>query len=185
MIHMVVGDIHSIAVNPYQSKRDCRPICELDSWMSVMMQVPRGADLIKVTLAPQPIFPGWQPQSIARRTTSVAAISYSIRRIQANWLRPQALEFSPRRPSTLPTSSNSPYVWTDQSLGIEQVVVQSDYCAARAAIRSIAVWDRGFFQIDNPDTYASSYGPVNGAFTEGWALDYASSDPSFVVGVAD
>ena len=89
-----------------------------------------------------------------------------------------------RLPQLCRLRTTSPYAWTDQSLGIEQLV-STQIIVPLAGDPIDAVWDRGFFQIDNPDAEASSYGPVNGAFSEGWALDYASSDPSFVVGVSD
>ena len=71
--------------------------------------------------------------------------------------------------ATLPTSDSSPYVWTDQSLGIEQLV-STQIIVPLAGDPIDAVWDRGFFQIDNPDAEASSYGPVNGAFSKGGRL---------------
>src|SRR5581483_1975462 len=49
----------------------------------------------------------------------------------------------------------------------------------------VASWDRAFFTITNPNAYPTSYGPVNGNFAAGWSLNYASSDPSFIVGIAD
>ena len=36
-----------------------------------------------------------------------------------------------------------------------------------------------------PDTFPTSYGPIDGKFAAGWSLDYASSDTKFVVGIAD
>ena len=86
--------------------------------------------------------------------------------------------------STLPTAADTPFVWSDQSAGIEQLVA-NQIIVPPGGKPIVAVWDRGFFYISNPNVEPSSYGPVSGSFTEGWALDYASSDPSFIVGVAD
>ena len=78
----------------------------------------------------------------------------------------------------------APVVWNDQSTGIEQLVANT-ILVAPGEDPIIGVWDRGFFTITNPDVYPSTYGPVNGSFVAGWSLDYASSDPSFIVGIAD
>ena len=50
----------------------------------------------------------------------------------------------------------------------------------------LAQYDRPFFVITNPNAYPSTYGPVDqDTITAGFSADYASSDPSFVVGLAD
>jgi hypothetical protein len=75
-------------------------------------------------------------------------------------------------------------LWTDQSAGIEQLVA-NDIIAPPGGVPILASWDRGFMTITNPNAYPTSYGPVNGSFVAGWSLDYASSDPSFIVGLAN
>jgi hypothetical protein len=75
-------------------------------------------------------------------------------------------------------------VWYDQSVGIEQLVANA-ILVAPGGDPIVASWDRGFFTIDNANAYPSTYGPVNGSFVAGWSLDYASSNPSFIVGIAD
>ena len=48
----------------------------------------------------------------------------------------------------------------------------------------LASWDRPFFYINNLNAYPSTYGPVNSVnINAGWSVDYASSNPSFVVGL--
>ena len=74
-------------------------------------------------------------------------------------------------------------VWNDQSIGIEQLVA-NEILVPPGGDPVVASWDRGFFYISNPNTYPSTYGPDN-SFVAGWSLDYASSDPSFLVGIAD
>ena len=54
------------------------------------------------------------------------------------------------------------------------------------AARRIASWDRPFFYINNVNAYPSTYGPVDSVnINAGWSVDYASSDPSFIVGLID
>lgn len=78
----------------------------------------------------------------------------------------------------------SPFVYHSQSLGIEELVA-NDILAPPGGRPITASWDRPFFYSDNPDKFPSKYGPIDGAFAGGWGLDYASSDPSFIVGVAN
>ena len=49
----------------------------------------------------------------------------------------------------------------------------------------MASWDTAVIA-PNGSTYASTFGPVaNGAVVAGWSIDYASSDPNFIVVLAD
>src|SRR4029077_11453411 len=89
--------------------------------------------------------------------------------------------------TTVPTANfqwNTPVTWHDQSAGIEQLVA-NEIIVPPGGHPVVAAWGRGFFYISDPNTYASNYGPVNGSFVAGWSLDYASSNPNFVVGIAD
>ena len=62
---------------------------------------------------------------------------------------------------------------------------QRNHCAAGRR-SGVASWDRPFFYISNLNAYPSTYGPVDSVNIDaGWSLDYASSDPSFIVGLAD
>jgi len=87
----------------------------------------------------------------------------------------------------LPTENfqwSAPVIWNDQSIGIEQLV-SSQVIIPPGGKPVLASWDRPFFYVNDPAVFPSTYGPVNGSFAMGWSLDYASSDPSFLVGIAD
>jgi len=88
----------------------------------------------------------------------------------------------------LPTqgfATNTPVVWNDQSLGIEQLVA-NEIVVPPGGDPVLASWDRPFFYINNLNAYPSTYGPVDsGTIVAGWSIDYASSDPSFLAGIAD
>ena len=89
--------------------------------------------------------------------------------------------------TNLPTQNfaNATVVWNDQSIGIEQLVA-NEIIVPPGGNPVLASWDRPFFYIDNADVYPSTYGPIeSGTMVEGWSIDYASSDPSFLVGLAD
>ena len=90
--------------------------------------------------------------------------------------------------TNLPTSnflSNTPVVWNDQSIGIEQLVADA-IVVPPGGNPVLASQDRPFFYINNANAYPSTYGPVMGKqIVAGWSLDYASSDPSFLAGIAD
>ena len=87
-------------------------------------------------------------------------------------------------PSSGLTSTTS-LTWSDMSTGIENLVAV-EILAPPGGNPVLASWDRPFFYIRNLDAYPSSYGPVDSSqMVEGWSLDYASSTPSFVVGIAD
>ncbi len=89
--------------------------------------------------------------------------------------------------TTLPTSNfqwDTVVTWNDQSAGIEQLVA-NEVIVPPGGDPVVASWDRAFFELTNLNAYPSTYGPVNGAFAAGWSLDYASSNPSFIVGLAD
>ena len=89
--------------------------------------------------------------------------------------------------SNFPTNLQwtTPVSWNDQSLGIEQLVA-NEIIVPPGGNPVLASWDRPFFYISNPNAYPSTYGPVSsGNIVAGWSIDYASSNPSFVVGIAD
>ncbi len=87
-------------------------------------------------------------------------------------------------PGVTPTTS---LTWTDMSAGIEQLVANAIVVPPVAGSSPIlASWDRPFFKITNPSSYPATYGPVQSSnIVAGWSLDYASSNPSFVVGIAE
>nr|WP_314445864.1 Ig-like domain-containing protein [uncultured Sphingomonas sp.] len=73
-------------------------------------------------------------------------------------------------------------LWHSQTAGIENIV-PNDIIAPAGGDPIFASWDRPFFTEANLDDYATSYG--GGKFSMGWSVDYASSDPSFIVGLSD
>ncbi|PXW50186.1 hypothetical protein [Methylobacterium sp. B4] len=71
--------------------------------------------------------------------------------------------------------------WTSMSRGIEQLV--ANQCVHPPVISAkpvLACWDRALFFIDAPDRYPERHYP-DPAFAHCWGVDYASSDPSFLV----
>ena len=77
---------------------------------------------------------------------------------------------------------STPVVWNSHSMGIEQLV-GNEVIAGAGSDPVFASWDRPFFDMANPDSYATNYG--GGTFSAGWSIDYASSDPRFMVGISD
>ena len=88
--------------------------------------------------------------------------------------------------ATLPSNftSSSAIVWNDQSLGIEQLVA-NEIISPPGGQPVVANDDFGDFYIANPDVFPSAHGTVSNQFAAGWAVDYASNDPSYVVAVTD
>jgi len=84
-------------------------------------------------------------------------------------------------------TASTALTWTDFSVGIENLVANAILVPPVAGAAPIlASWDRPFFKMTSIGTYPSTYGSVNSDTIEmGWSLDYASSDPSFVVGLSD
>lgn len=77
--------------------------------------------------------------------------------------------------------------WSSNNVAIEQLVV-NQILAAPGVSPVVAVWDKGFLSVRNPDTYPSVYynnstslNPIMG----GWAVDYAPATVGFVSGVQD
>ena len=112
--------------------------------------------------------------------------------------QPTALFFNPLEPNellasanngfwtiTVPQTSTTPIVWTSQGIGIEQLVA-NEIIVPPGGDPVVASWDRGFFYISNAQVVASTFGPDgNSVISAGWSIDYASSDPSFLVGISD
>src|SRR5262249_49952113 len=76
------------------------------------------------------------------------------------------------------------FIYTSQSLGIEELVA-TEIIAPPGGKPIVASWDRPFFRSDDPQEFPSKYGPVDGILVGGWGIDYASSNPSFLVGIAN
>jgi hypothetical protein len=87
----------------------------------------------------------------------------------------------------LPNTSALPasIVFTSQSAGIEQLVA-NEVIVPPGGHPVVASWDRPVFYVKNPDEFPSTHGPDNQhAIVMGWALDYASTNPEFIVGIFD
>jgi hypothetical protein len=116
-----------------------------------------------------------------------------------NQMYPGGLAFNPLVPNQLISSGgigvwnailpqnwsvNTPVVWNSQSAGIEQLVA-NQLIVPPGGKPVVASWDRAFFYVNDPNSSPTSFGPVAGAFAAGWSLDYASSNPNFVAGIAE
>ena len=76
-------------------------------------------------------------------------------------------------------TSSTPVTWTDQSVGIENLVA-NEIIVPPGGDPVLASWDRPFFKITNPNSYPTTYGSVaSDNIVAGWSVDYASSSPSF------
>lgn len=83
----------------------------------------------------------------------------------------------------LPSSPVVPsaVVWASRSAGIEQLVANTIVTPPQGH-PLLGSWDRPVFRVDNPDVYPSQHGPDNQeAIRMGWSVDYASSNPNFIV----
>jgi hypothetical protein len=79
----------------------------------------------------------------------------------------------------------TPITWNSQSAGIEQLVA-NEIVVAPGGHPVLASWDRPFFYVSDPTQYPSNYlAPHAGSFAAGWSVDYASSNPNVLVGIAD
>ncbi len=86
-------------------------------------------------------------------------------------------------PAVMP--GNPTVTWNDQSAGIEQLVA-NQIVVPPGGKPVLASWDRPFFYAGNVDQYPATYSPVaSDTIVAGWSIDYASSTPSFLVGIAD
>jgi photosystem II stability/assembly factor-like uncharacterized protein len=70
-----------------------------------------------------------------------------------------------------------------QSIGIEQLVA-NQVISPPGGKPLLASWDRPVFYVDRPDVFPSVHGPDNqDTIVMGWALDYASTNPTFIAGL--
>jgi photosystem II stability/assembly factor-like uncharacterized protein len=85
----------------------------------------------------------------------------------------------------LPNAQTYPksITFTSQSTGIEQLVA-SEIIAPPGGKPVVASWDRPVFFIADRNSFPSMHGPDNQkAIVMGWALDYASSSPTYIAGL--
>ena len=83
----------------------------------------------------------------------------------------------------VPRASRKPEstTFTSQSKGIEQLVA-NEVISPPGGRPIVASWDRPVFRIGDPDAYSQTHAPDNEyPIVMGWALDYASTEPRFVV----
>ena len=83
------------------------------------------------------------------------------------------------------TSLTGTLTYNDMSAGIENLVA-NEILVAPGGSPILASWDRPFIKITDLNSYPTTYGPVaSNTIVAGWSVDYASSSPSFLVGLAD
>lgn len=75
--------------------------------------------------------------------------------------------------------------WNSQNVGIEQLVSNIIVSPPGASSKPlVGVWDRGTFLLDQLPRYPTGHGPdYLQAITNTHGLDYASSDPNFIVAI--
>ena len=87
----------------------------------------------------------------------------------------------------IPDAATTPktITFTSQSKGIEQLVA-NQVISPPGGKPVVASWDRPVFYVADRDAFPSTHGPDNqNAIVMGWALDYASTDPTFIVGLVN
>lgn len=89
---------------------------------------------------------------------------------------------------TLPPDAIQTYVpaWITTTKGIEQLVANQVLCPPNGNLH-LAAWDKPIWKIENPNVFPTEfYTPPTSATTginHCWAMDWASSDPDFLVAV--
>lgn len=112
-----------------------------------------------------------------------------------SWMSNGDMRFDPITPNLLwfaegigvwytnPPVNYTGFNWYSLTAGIEQLVANV-IVAPPGGGPLLASWDRPVFHIEDPSAFPLTHGPDNQkAIVMGWALDYASSDPRFVVGL--
>jgi hypothetical protein len=85
----------------------------------------------------------------------------------------------------LPATPPSAITFTSQSAGIEQLVA-NEIVAPPGGQPVVASWDRPVFYIADPEVFPATHGPDReNAIVMGWGIDYATTTPSFIVGLID
>ena len=100
-----------------------------------------------------------------------------------NTIVPQNLTTSAVGSNLLTYNNQYSISWSSQSLGIDQLVA-NQIIVPPGGKPVLASWDRAFFYVSDLNSFPSSFGPVSGTFSAGWSLDYASSSPNYIVGIA-
>ena len=82
-----------------------------------------------------------------------------------------------------PTYDRKKVTWTNQTAGIESLVVQQIVKAPKPNNRIlVACQDRPNFSIASPTTYATTYNPASGSIQHAGDIVYADDDPTVVFG---
>lgn len=175
---VVDGGVHAVAVDPFDSKH----IVVTNAGGSLQESRDGGAT-----------WSGWQYITKLESSNDVAWLENG-----GNYMSTGGIVFDPlvqgklwqsagvgvwqaQLPSTL-MQWNTEIVWNSQSRGIEQLVA-NDIVASAGGTPVFASWDRPLFAMENLDTYNTTYS--GGSFSMAWSVDYASSKPTFLVGISD
>ena len=176
---LLTGQIDAVAINPSNPNE---------------IVVANGTDQLNESLNGGTSWEGWTTNAtLGQGDTPWLSVT-------APYLSASALAFNPLEPNellatgqndfwttTVPQTitSTTPIVWTSQGVGIEQLVA-NEIIVPPGGDPVVASWDRGFFYISNAQDVASTFGPVDSsAISAGWSINYASSDPSFLVEISD
>lgn len=135
---------------------------------------------------------GFYPSAPERAFTDIPWLAWTME----DWFSNANMTFDPVEPNTLwcaqgigvwrtnPKRSAARPKWEELSRGIDELIVNTVLKPPGGPL-VIACQDRAFFKLQDPDRYPSVHGPARDApIRHGWGLDYATDDPSFIVGVA-
>lgn len=174
------GQAHSISVDPADPKH------VVAAANGGMMVTSDGGATWTV-----PMYPGWPVGASNRVATDIPWLAWTT---EVSMTAGDMI-FDPSMTNTLvfaegigvwatnPPRTWSPYDWTSQSRGIEQLVSNQIITPPGGSPLYLA-WDRPVFKIDDPEKYPATHGPSrNYAINMGWGADYASSNPRFVAGI--
>ncbi|WP_168713093.1 MULTISPECIES: Ig-like domain-containing protein [Sphingomonas] len=175
---LISGSVHAVAIDPFDQNH-------------IVVTTPGGS--IQDSRDGGATWSGWIWNSSLDATNDVKWLDQS-----GNYMSSGAIVFDPKVPgqlwqsagvgvwsTTLPDHSmtwSDSVAWHSHSMGIEQLVA-NEIIAGAGGDPVFASWDRAFFDVTNPDAYPTTYS--GGDFSAGWSIDYASSTPSFMVGISD
>jgi hypothetical protein len=87
--------------------------------------------------------------------------------------------------TALSRAKPSAITWVSQNTGIEQLVANA-IAVPPGGKPVLASWDRPLFHSADQDAFPSRHGPNNARpIVMGWALDYATTDPRFMVALTN
>jgi hypothetical protein len=174
---LISGQVHGVAVDPFNP---------------LHVMVTRDSGNLQQSMDGGKTWSGWNWNNQLESSNDVPWLENS-----GSYMSAGGLAFDPLVPGKLWQSSgvgvwdtkvpanfawNTPVVWESHSTGIEQLVT-NDIIAPAGGNPIFGSWDRAFFEVTNPDQYSGSYS--GGDFSMGWSVDYASTNPQFIVGISD